>query len=318
MSPSRLCGFQVAVMNTKETLYKNINLGIIEERYPAFRRNLERNLVLIRGYGGLKSVIPFFRGKNVIVAGAGPSLEEAIPILNSVQGRADVEIISTDMALKPLLSNGVRPGYVISCETTPADFFSGEDTGKIHLLAFSCMSGINLRKWKGNISFFNWMIHTPEFNMLWEKAGTELGFLATGSIVTTQAVSFALGCSVNSLALTGNDLGFSRSYHSRGSITSLKNMHRADRLSVLTSREMNYVRQKREYEIKRGDKLFYTSSQFLAAKTWLEELFQKNNTPVYDCSEPGCSGKYVIKTDLKDFIEKIKPQKKKRGRRREK
>jgi hypothetical protein len=304
-------------MNMKETLYRNINLGIIEERYPAFRRNLEKNLLLIKRYGGLESVIPFFRGKNVIVAGAGPSLHEAIPLLHGIQGRADMEIISADMALKPLLAHGVRPGYVISCETTPAGFFSGEDTGNIHLLAFSCMSSINLRKWKGNISFFNWMIDSPELNKLWEMAGTELGFLATGSIVTTQAVSFALGCDVKSVALVGNDLGFSKSYHSRGSITCVRNIEKSNRLSLLTAREMDYVRQKREYEIRRGERLFYTSSQFLAAKVWLEELFQKQDTPVYDCSEPGCSGRFVIKTGLKDYLEKVRPRKKKRGGRRE-
>ncbi len=303
-------------MNTKETLYRNINLGILEERYPAFKRNLEKNLFLIRRYGGLKRIIPFFEGKNVIIAGAGPSLEEVMPVLSRVQGRADMEIISADMALKPLLSCGVKPGYVISCETTPADFFSGVDTGKIHLLAFSCMSGINLRKWQGAVSFYNWMIDTPEFNMLWEMAGTGLGSLATGSIVTTQAVSFALGCGVNSLALVGNDLGFGMSYHARGSITRLRNTYQADRFSLLPAREMSYVRQKREYEIRRGEKLFYTHSQFLAAKIWLEELFQKNNTPVYDCSLPGCSGKYVIKTDLAGYLDEIKPLKKKRGRRR--
>jgi hypothetical protein len=80
---------------------------------------------------------------------------------------------------------------------------------------------------------------------------------------------------------------------------------------------MDYVRQKREYEIRRGERLFYTSSQFLAAKVWLEELFQKQDTPVYDCSEPGCSGRFVIKTGLKDYLEKVRPRKKKRGGRRE-
>lgn len=303
-------------MNTKETLYKNINLGILEERYPAFRKNLERNMVLIRKFGGLKNIVPFFKGKNVIIAGAGPSLEEVIPILYRIQGRADIEIISADMALKPLLSRGVRPGYVISCEVTPADFFSGENTGKTHLLAFSCMSSINLKKWKGNISFFNWMIDTPEFNMLWDMAGTGLGFLATGSIVITQGVSFALGCGINSLALVGNDLGFSRSYHTRGSITSLRNTQKIDRLSVLTAREMNYVRLKREFEIRRGNKLFHTSRQFLAAKVWLEDLFRKKNIPVYDCSEPGCSGKCVIKTDLGNYLERVNSLKKKRRKRR--
>ena len=38
------------------------------------------------------------------------------------------------------------------------DFFSEIDTENMHLLSFSCSSYSNIRKWKGKISFFNWMV----------------------------------------------------------------------------------------------------------------------------------------------------------------
>ncbi len=55
-------------MINKDDIYKNINEGILEERYRAFRKNLTRNLDYIKSCGGLAGVIPRFKGKNVIIA----------------------------------------------------------------------------------------------------------------------------------------------------------------------------------------------------------------------------------------------------------
>ena len=41
-------------------LFTKINEGILEERSRAFNINLEKNLVLIREFGGLKNIIPQF------------------------------------------------------------------------------------------------------------------------------------------------------------------------------------------------------------------------------------------------------------------
>ena len=49
-----------------------------------------------------------------------------------------------------------------------------------------------------------------------EKPVLDLGFAATGSIVTTQAISIALGCNIQSLMLLGNDMGFKTEYYVKG------------------------------------------------------------------------------------------------------
>ncbi len=286
----------------KSELYDRLNRGILEERYMAFQRNLQKNLSRIREHGGLRKIVPRFSGMDVIVAGAGPSLDRGMPQLRELCRRENLIIIAADMALKPLRKNGIIPHYVISCETSPVDFFGGTDTENIHLIAFSCISSINLRKWRGDISFYNWMIFEPEYNRLWEQSGRDLGFLATGSIVTTQAVSLALGSGINSLALAGNDLAFKDTIYARGVLPMENGANSCDRFHVLPSTDMDTSRRRREFEIRRGSQLFYTNSQFLAAKTWLEELFSRQDIPVYDCSNPGCSGRYVIKTGMEDLL----------------
>ena len=104
------------------------------------------------------------------------------------------------------MKNGIKPSFVFSCETNPVDFFSNIITKNIHLVAFSCVSNINLRKWQGPVSFYNWMLYDDFYNELWDMAGKDLGFVATASIVTTQIISFVLGCNVGSIVLVGNKI----------------------------------------------------------------------------------------------------------------
>ena len=62
---------------------------------------------------------------------------------------------------------------------------------------------------------------------------------------------------------------------------------------------------KREFEIHRGDRLFYTNNQFLAAKEWLENLFKHITIPIYEANELGCSQQLVQKISLKKYLERF-------------
>ena len=286
-------------------LFAKINEGVLEERYRAFNINLDKNVPFIRGSGGLRQIIPQFENKHVIVIGAGASLGNEIELLKKYQQRDNLVIIAADMALLPLYVRNIIPKYVISCETTPVDYFSSIDTGNMRLLAFSCMSNSNLRKWRGKISFYNWLIHSEVYDRLWEKAGTDLGFVATASTVTTQAVSIALGCNIQSLMILGNDMGFKTEYYTRGTVAYNKNFNKINRLYPLEKIESDKSRSIREFKIYRGSQLHYTNNQFLASKEWLEDLFKKVRIPIYESNELGCSQQTVQKVSLKRYLERF-------------
>jgi hypothetical protein len=288
-----------------DDLFIRINEGILEEKYRAFNINLEKNHTFISKFGGLKKIVSQFEKKHVIIAGAGSSLGNDIEILKKYQHRDNLVIIATDMALLPLLSRDIFPKYVISCETTPVDYFSSIDSKKMHLLAFSCMSNTNLRKWQGSISFYNWLIHNERYDKLWDKAGVELGFAATGSIVTTQAISIALGCNIQSLMLIGNDMGFKTEYYVKETVVYNKNLNYLSRFNSLEKMEFDKSRIRREFEIHRGNRIFYTNNQFLAAKEWLEDLFKHITIPIYEANELGCSQQSVQKMSLKKYLERF-------------
>jgi hypothetical protein len=289
----------------KSEIYAGINTGILGERARALRRNCARNLKLITRFGGLARVVDMLAEKHAIVVGAGPSLERAIPELRRCFQRPDVVLIAADMALRPLLAAGIRPHFAISCETTPVPFFQGIASGGMHLLAFSCMSHRNLSHWQGDISFYNWMIKGEFYEDLWREAGEDLGYVATGSVVLSQAVSIALGCAIRSLALTGNDLGFRRSYYARGAVSLHRFVRGATRTIPAESAEFSVIRANRMYEIRREGALFHTNHIFLSARMWFEELFKSARVPIYDSSEPGVSPSAARKLGMREYREII-------------
>ena len=77
------------------------------------------------------------------------------------------------------------------------------------------------------------------YDDLWKEAGEELGFVATGSIVTTQAVSLVLGCGIASLLLVGNDMGFFDRFYASGASPAEKKFFISGRLNPHTSIDMN-------------------------------------------------------------------------------
>lgn len=293
-------------MMDRAELFSKLNSGMLAERGAAFRRNLEKNLPLIALWGGLGPVMPLFRGRHVIIAGAGPSLDACQASLAGIAGDGRFMIIAADMALRPLSRRGIIPDFVITCESTPADFFSGIDTSGMHLLAFSCTSFSSLRKWRGRISFYNWMLQGDFFNSLWERAGTGLGYVATGSIVTTQAVSIAMGCGILSLMLAGNDMGFRDRFYAAETARFTRSHLESGRFSPAPGIEMDLCRKNRHYEVVRDKRTFFTNHQFLAARYWLDELFGREPFPVADCSYPGCSPAMVYKTGLDNYINTVK------------
>ncbi|MBN2401582.1 MAG: DUF115 domain-containing protein [Spirochaetes bacterium] len=295
----------MAIIVKMNNLFEKINEGILNERFRAFNINLDKNLPLIREFGGLQDIISHFNDKHVIIVGAGASLDKGIGLLRKYQHRDNLTIIAADMALLPLCYLGIIPKYVISCETTPVDYFSSINTNKMHLLAFSCMSNTNLRKWHGNISFYNWMIHNEFYDKLWEKAGSDLGFVATGSIVTTQAVSIVLGCNIQSLMILGNDMGFKGEYYVKETVNFKKYLFYFNRFNTLEKIEFDKSRTKREFEIRRGDRLYYTNNQFMAAKEWLEDLIKRITIPIYEANDLGCSPRAVRKVSLKTYLERF-------------
>lgn len=278
-----------------DALGESLNRGILHERSFTFKSNLQHNEALISRWGGISSLPERFKGKHILITGAGPSLEKTISICAQASASPSHVLIASDMSLKTLIAHNVLPRYVITCESTPRGFFSGCDTSALTLLAFSASSPSNLRQWQGGYMFYNWMMKGEYWEDLWRSAGTHLGFVATGGTVVTQAFALVLGCGVASVTFAGNDLAFRRQCYARGTVHDELRSGQTQRMFSADTLEFSLARAASHYRIDRAQQSYHTSAQFLAAKQWIESLCLKTNVPVFDASEPGLSTHYATR-----------------------
>ena len=168
-------------MVDRDRLYSDLNEGILAERRAAFERNLRNNLPLIRSHGGLQRII------------AGPEGQDGRchrrrPVARRKSRRAQTVPAAARTGLHRRGHGPPAPGVAwgsgrassFPAKPAPLTFSATSIPTGMHLVAFSCMSRVNLRRWRGDMSFYNWMIHRPEYAALWDTAGRDLGFVGTG------------------------------------------------------------------------------------------------------------------------------------------
>ena len=100
-----------------------------------WKNNFQANLSAIQKNPGVIALTQKFKDIPAIIVGAGPSLDKNINLIGRAQGHSI--IISSDAALKPLLSQGVVPSIVVSLDPQEevAKFFQGVSHRGMTLIA---------------------------------------------------------------------------------------------------------------------------------------------------------------------------------------
>ena len=193
-------------------------------------RNLLSNLPLLReatDFSALSTVLP------VVVAGAGPSLEEALPVLAARRSR--FALVAVDTALPALAQSGITPDIVVDIEAqvvNTRDFLPAPTAGGPRLACDLSVHPSVPRLFPGTVSFFS-----SEFAPLrfWERLASSglrpRPFPALGS-VGVAAAHAALLLTKAPVFLTGLDFAFPGGRtHARGSPFLAAEMEHAGRLA---------------------------------------------------------------------------------------
>ncbi len=174
----------------------------------ALRKNYTANLPTLKVARGVERLAGMFAGQTVVVAGAGPSLDEALPKLKEWGG----PVIAADRAVRPLLAAGIKPIFAVAIEISPLGAKKFEGLGKLLRavpLAFDPMV------YPGTIDAYPGPLYTwNRPNFFFGKGDIRLG---TG--VATYAVGLAEIMAAGQIALTGVDLAYPNGQnHARGVI----------------------------------------------------------------------------------------------------
>ena len=247
-----------------------------------WQRNFLRNQEVIQKNPGVIALKNRFRDIPCIVVGAGPSLDKNIRYMRKACEKA--VILCCDAALKPLLSHGIVPNFVLVLDPQEeiARFLTNVPQKGITLVVPTIVHPNILELWKEEILFFNKF--APDIPTLLEiqKMVPQIGILTPGGTVlsVTYDLAFQAGC--NPILFAGQDLSYpKKNSHSHGTEAGgkgLKSTVEKQKDSIILEKDMN-------------NKQLRTLKSMSVSKQWFSWAFtnwkRDNPVSVSNCSEAG-------------------------------
>jgi len=169
--------------------------------------NTLSNLQALATEGDVAALNGAFQGVPAIVVGAGPSLDHALCDLRQAQHQAI--IITVDTALRPLLSAGVEPHFVVALdpgETNARHLWDLPPCPETFLVSEASLTPIGLEHFRGRTFLFSVSDHQP---WPWLAShGQSRGRLRAWGSVLTSAFDLALRLGCGPVIFAGADLAF--------------------------------------------------------------------------------------------------------------
>ena len=186
----------------------------LQKEYCSFAVNKSlkrwhRNLNTVKNIQNERELIldlPDLKGQDVVIVGAGPSLDETISKLKKFRKRYC--IIATDGSLRTLLNNDVLPDIIASCEDSLLSwqFFRShiERLKTISLVAPYNANHYLLQKYTGAL-YLTKGVHNEEWV---EEILDSLPLVEPGRCVGHYAFNLAIAINAGRIVMTGFDLSF--------------------------------------------------------------------------------------------------------------
>ncbi|MBI9102579.1 MAG: motility associated factor glycosyltransferase family protein [Spirochaetales bacterium] len=184
---------------------RKVNKNTLKRFGRLWIRNLLKNLPILPKVKGIYRLKDEFKGIPALIIGAGPSLEDFLPLLPELQNR--FLIISVDTAFGLLTEAGIQPDFVtvIDPQYWNTRHLDGQDLSNTVLISESATHPRIFRSEPKAIYFCG--SHFPLSKYLEEKTDIEGKFSPGGSVATT-AWEAARYMGAEKIYCAGLDLGF--------------------------------------------------------------------------------------------------------------
>lgn len=229
--------------------FKNIFLNI-----PFFTANNSNTSI------SAEDVKNLFVNFPVLVAGAGESLETALPLIK--KHRSSFKLIAIDTALKTLFQEGIRPDYVLALESQIYNIadFTGCDFFSIPLIADMTTYPLTSKLFKGKKYYFSSDFKTSSFLNLCVKEKIIPSFVPPLGSVGVIAIYIASLITSSPIFYTGLDFSFKPGKsHAKESPQILNALVSSNRLSGETNYYLSFSRPIRKIKNMSGEIVFTTA-----------------------------------------------------------
>lgn len=185
----------------------NAEFDLMIRSGKAIQENLWMNLPAITHSSGLRDVSNKLANQPVIVAAAGPSLDNNVHQLRPVQNH--ITIICVDTAYRTLVDNGITPDIIVSTDPTSLNqaHFEGLIPDPSSILAFDPEVFHTIpNQWPHNRLFLN--LEKNAFTRWIEDCIGPFGYLPKGGSVGHTAFYLARELGADPIVFIGLDLAF--------------------------------------------------------------------------------------------------------------
>ena len=255
---------------------------------PRYLLNSIRNIPAIVTGRDVRALTDAYKGLPAIVAGAGPSLDNAIPQLQELQGRA--LLIACDTALRPLLHAGIAPQLVVALDPSTANarhFLQLPECQDTWLVAESALDPAATSVFDGRTFWFRVANHHP---WPWlNEQGIDVGTIDVWGSVLTGAFQVACLAGCDPVVFVGADLAYSRNRpYARGTTYELDWAYYAARGQTLSDTWRGHVLNnavERVPDILGGSAL--SSKPLVAFRNWIAERVKRSGRRVINSTGAG-------------------------------
>jgi hypothetical protein len=180
--------------------HKRSNLTTLDELLPYWLAMIEQNFPYCVHLSEATSLAGRLTGLPVLVVGAGPSLDEFLPVLSGLAGR--FLVVAASSALTPLAKAGIQPHLVVALDSRHLGQWLDNDFLADSVLAAASTSHPETFTYR---SLATVVFHIrPWLNRIFGSGAT----LATGGHAGSAAFTLALWAGANPIILVGQDLSF--------------------------------------------------------------------------------------------------------------
>ena len=278
-----------------DTIVERINKVALQLVYDFITRAKDGRRVqknILKNLNILVNSVPIIRLKNIfsnmpsVLVSAGPSLDKNIVFLKDFINRGIV--ISTDTALKPLLSIGLEPHFVVAGDPSYFNYLhlKGTSTKKTFFVSEPSIESRAFQWFKGRT--FVTIFDKPLLEQI-EKYIGEIGHLKTWGSVASLALELAKFLGTSPIYLVGQDLSYPYMLrYTRGTVY--------DNSWVYYKNNENYLKMIKNSILNASDKKevsdiygrnVYTSFKMESYKEYLLSLIEKEPDRFINLTEGG-------------------------------
>jgi len=275
--------------------YQKLNLNTRRMIGELFLKNSLALLSLINGGSFVRSYANMYANKNCIIISAGPSLDQQLELLRTLQYK--VTLIAVGQAIKTLHAGGINPHFVVAIDPHPelaAYFDSNKYTHEVLVCSTVCDPN-TVQQFKGGIIFSS---YDQQADQAMVQVMGSMGVITSGGSVATYSYSLAKLMGFSGIAFVGQDLAYTggRS-HATGYLAAESRAEQEMANNPAFQRVPGYY----------GNTVF-TNQQMAMYREWFETTFAGDTRlSIFNCTEGGAFIRGAQHIALSDFAERLTP-----------